>query len=322
MKLNDEDDEYEEKQLLNRLSEYSIKRSNDPIKSLLLDFYDSAKWVIFNYVYDELPLFAIDDDDVTLAHKQQGMGFRSRYVNFIGQYRNIRDAIISYFTDKFTSSCKFENHPLLIAFRSVIQCREIHIRRVKNNPANIRTKQGVGHNVRPLYAADTLKPLVFNGTGEQSHRWIIWTPLPSDKNEFALDPIDMNLKYTLWITAQQFMDDDKVDEANGVIVSQAMCSVLQFIHNIQHFEEYFYQHILRPLVQIDDENPQLKGSDLKWNEMWQKLAKEYATKSILQLPRKNHNATFLITRIAECRTLLMQIADFYHNNLVVNSSFI
>lgn len=299
--------------LKNSVAEFekdSITTTKDVEKRLDNTFFNFCKYILYFFALHIPDLPNNTDTDEELRDKALYLYLQSEYLSFKEKLESIHNDIVEHVRkDIMQRVYDDEKHPLIITFDQVLYNSELHCRRIKSDPNKIRTKMDIGEKPGTSYNVVNIEPCTF-GNGPSTMKWMIFNPLPSDKDSDAVDPVMGDVDHALAIEVDKINGelDARDTELFGCVVSPTWCNLLCFIHNLVHFEQYSREHLLGPISKQDF------SKYTSWPSLWKDMTVDYAEKRITRFSR-NKGKPLMVIAITELRDIVRTALKF-HSDIV------
>jgi len=289
-----------------------------------LDFYllQACKFLISYHVYNgPAPKPAIGDNEAQIKRAATHMCLERYYMQFFNRFDKIKETIVEQIYADIDAATLGEDHPVKDVSDLIMVHKELHVRRLKTDPAKKRTKMSAGETRSIVYDPITKDPCRFNKVDKvddgpltmkyyrqlSSMKYMIFIPLPSDFNSEAIDPLQGNMEHRLSLLADELQGnvDPKYDmEAPfGIVMAEEWSTFYSILHNIIHFQHYLHTYISGAI-------PKDFVADPDWDTTWEQLAGVYHNRPITKFARKVNITPDVICRITEMRDFLRFVMDF------------
>ena len=273
------------------------------------------------------------DSEELLTEKAIGMYLDEMYRCFI----KIAEFMGDYVFTKMEGAVykRFpKGHPILELMQLINDHKELHSRRIKADPCLPRTKAEIasGHQsamnivTQEVYSEGCEEDLVVATPEEQarsqpwkltpeeiaklpetakkhhsSWKMLIISPLPSDGDENAVDPVYRSQEEEMLHNIDVIQQVGEDVESYGIMVTDDWDKLLRTLHGACHLHLYLHDR----MVECITPTQRREMSTLPWKVAWKRIAGPYANKRITELTGNKKAQPNVVVS-------LMELRDFVH----------
>lgn len=231
-----------------------------------------------------------------------------------------------------------DGHPVLDLMELINVHKELHSRRIKADPCLPRTKAEIAgghqaainivtqevytdHPIEEEIAPENLKRRTqpwklteeeiakLPETARKHHsswKMLIISPLPSDTDENAVDPVYRSQEEEMLHNIDVIQNMETDVESYGIMVTDDWDKLLRTLHGACHFPLYLHDRM------VDSITPKERSelTELPWKQVWKRLAGPYANKRITELTGNKKSQPDVIVSLMELRDFVQFLSLF------------
>jgi hypothetical protein len=315
---------------MNRIMEDYFQRlppePEDTTQRLLYWFFYHIQYSIYTMLHNgEKALPAQTDSVAKLHEKAHVLHMYDAHVKFTPAIDIARKEYCTLINRKIRALPGMDaKHPIFDFLNDLEKHKELHTRRIKENPTMRRTRGAIGERPEVVHNLITGEAFDYANPAHKTWRMLIINPLPSDSDYRVLDPAEIvaNAKIdALSMESEEAIREhvtgaelnamltmDRLGKMYCVLVTNEWDKLLRVIHTMIHFEDYIQNYIVGAITDADWQVIDTDEYKNDWQAVWRFLTTDaFYDKPIGKYGKVKKEMPQIVTRISEVRDLLKEV---------------